>query len=184
MLSSRCEADRRASAEPRDAGSHPDPRRATGGGGAESGERDPGAGVFAPADLRVDRAIPGGGRRRPQGQGHRWATAEADRPPDAVAVHRHREQGSAAVQVRVRAVDARDDPGADPGPVQGPAERGVGGAAVDEAGAEPAEAAVSGLSAGSDRKSTRLNSSHSQNSYAVFCLKKKTKITNLQPRIR
>src|SRR2546430_4467062 len=33
-----------------------------------------------------------------------------------------------------------------------------------------------------DRKSTRLNSSHSQISYAVFCLKKKTItiITNLQ----
>src|SRR2546430_12625870 len=31
---------------------------------------------------------------------------------------------------------------------------------------------VSGTS--SDRKSTRLNSSHSQISYAVFCLKKKT----------
>src|SRR5256886_8504688 len=30
-----------------------------------------------------------------------------------------------------------------------------------------------------DRKSTRLNSSHSQISYAVFCLKKKTSI--LQP---
>src|SRR5688572_31762009 len=28
-----------------------------------------------------------------------------------------------------------------------------------------------------DRKSTRLNSSHSQTSYAVFCLKKKTKTT-------
>src|SRR5688572_32731359 len=28
--------------------------------------------------------------------------------------------------------------------------------------------------AGEDRKSTRLNSSHSQISYAVFCLKKKT----------
>src|SRR2546430_11698823 len=27
-----------------------------------------------------------------------------------------------------------------------------------------------------DRKSTRLNSSHSQNSYAVFCLKKKKKM--------
>src|SRR5688572_31003885 len=27
-----------------------------------------------------------------------------------------------------------------------------------------------------DRKSTRLNSSHSQNSYAVFCLKKQTKL--------
>src|SRR2546430_2516736 len=30
--------------------------------------------------------------------------------------------------------------------------------------------------AGRDRKSTRLNSSHSQISYAVFCLKKKNKI--------
>src|SRR5438270_9599283 len=31
------------------------------------------------------------------------------------------------------------------------------------------------LSAAQDRKSTRLNSSHSQISYAVFCLKKKKK---------
>src|SRR2546430_8795950 len=31
------------------------------------------------------------------------------------------------------------------------------------------------LDGGVDRKSTRLNSSHSQISYAVFCLKKKTK---------
>src|SRR2546427_5906677 len=43
----------------------------------------------------------------------------------------------------------------------------------------------SGLDAGLsiapiDRKSTRLNSSHSQISYAVFCLKKK-KNTNKQP---
>src|SRR2546430_7429614 len=30
-----------------------------------------------------------------------------------------------------------------------------------------------GLNYGGDRKSTRLNSSHSQISYAVFCLKKK-----------
>src|SRR2546430_5143715 len=34
-----------------------------------------------------------------------------------------------------------------------------------------------------DRKSTRLNSSHSQISYAVFCLKKKKKKTKLQSRI-
>src|SRR2546430_12369629 len=34
-----------------------------------------------------------------------------------------------------------------------------------------------GLHLGADRKSTRLNSSHSQISYAVFCLKKK-KITD------
>src|SRR2546427_4916505 len=31
---------------------------------------------------------------------------------------------------------------------------------------------------GADRKSTRLNSSHSQISYAVFCLKKKKKKNN------
>src|SRR3712207_7493504 len=33
-------------------------------------------------------------------------------------------------------------------------------------------------SSGRDRKSTRLNSSHANISYAVFCLKKKNKITN------
>src|SRR2546427_7001080 len=32
-----------------------------------------------------------------------------------------------------------------------------------------------GIPAAADRKSTRLNSSHSQISYAVFCLKKKKK---------
>src|SRR2546421_5777930 len=32
-----------------------------------------------------------------------------------------------------------------------------------------------------DRKSTRLNSSHDQISYAVFCLKKKTRATALRP---
>src|SRR2546427_7410433 len=35
-----------------------------------------------------------------------------------------------------------------------------------------------------DRKSTRLNSSHSQISYAVFCLKKKKNITRQDPGIR
>src|SRR2546430_7775341 len=33
-----------------------------------------------------------------------------------------------------------------------------------------------------DRKSTRLNSSHSQNSYAVFCLKKTKFRSDLSPR--
>src|SRR2546430_3708642 len=32
---------------------------------------------------------------------------------------------------------------------------------------------------GQDRKSTRLNSSHSQISYAVFCLKKKNKLCSI-----
>src|SRR3712207_7050367 len=35
-----------------------------------------------------------------------------------------------------------------------------------------------------DRKSTRLNSSHANISYAVFCLKKKTKINTITPKIR
>src|SRR2546427_4427550 len=38
-------------------------------------------------------------------------------------------------------------------------------------GAQPAD--DRGRAGGRDRKSTRLNSSHSQISYAVFCLKKK-----------
>src|SRR2546430_11466460 len=37
--------------------------------------------------------------------------------------------------------------------------------------------AVVGLEQLQDRKSTRLNSSHSQISYAVFCLKKKKKLS-------
>src|SRR3712207_8851851 len=56
---------------------------------------------------------------------------------------------------------------------------GVAGAVVDDA-LEQAEggleaAAVGELrgAAGGDRKSTRLNSSHANISYAVFCLKKK-----------
>src|SRR5690349_22370392 len=35
------------------------------------------------------------------------------------------------------------------------------------------------FAAGLDRKSTRLNSSHVEISYAVFCLKKKKKTTNI-----
>src|SRR5690348_17412763 len=35
-----------------------------------------------------------------------------------------------------------------------------------------------------DRKSTRLNSSHPSISYAVFCLKKKTRLISLPPRHR
>src|SRR5688572_32307822 len=47
---------------------------------------------------------------------------------------------------------------------------------------QPSSIASSGVSSTTtDRKSTRLNSSHSQISYAVFCLKKKKKkILSLQ----
>src|SRR3712207_7847537 len=39
---------------------------------------------------------------------------------------------------------------------------------------------VPGLAAGRDRKSTRLNSSHANISYAVFCLKKKKNKTKTE----
>src|SRR5438270_12264169 len=47
-----------------------------------------------------------------------------------------------------------------------PGEHAPGGAGAGQLGLSPAPP---------DRKSTRLNSSHSQISYAVFCLKKKNK---------
>src|SRR5687768_17920539 len=49
---------------------------------------------------------------------------------------------------------------------------------LDLVGDDPADALddllVAHAALGQDRKSTRLNSSHGYNSYAVFCLKKKT----------
>src|SRR2546430_11120749 len=53
--------------------------------------------------------------------------------------------------------------------------RGRGPARQAERAAARARADV----CGPDRKSTRLNSSHSQISYAVFCLKKKTQQSRL-----
>src|SRR5436190_2649233 len=46
-------------------------------------------------------------------------------------------------------------------------------------GAKPTELPLS-IGDGEDRKSTRLNSSHTVISYAVFCLKKKTKSNTTQ----
>src|SRR3712207_8961486 len=49
--------------------------------------------------------------------------------------------------------------------------------ALEEEGAAPAGADRRGGHHGQDRKSTRLNSSHANISYAVFCLKKKKRCT-------
>src|SRR3712207_7777984 len=49
---------------------------------------------------------------------------------------------------------------------------GDGGRVADDLGRERDDRA---LGVGEDRKSTRLNSSHANISYAVFCLKKKKK---------
>src|SRR5688572_31329473 len=58
--------------------------------------------------------------------------------------------------------------------------RSHGGACADDEQGREAEAQQDRPEGAQppDRKSTRLNSSHSQISYAVFCLKKKTKTTN------
>src|SRR2546430_3244583 len=45
---------------------------------------------------------------------------------------------------------------------------------VDSHASSAPHASVNSQACPTDRKSTRLNSSHSQISYAVFCLKKKT----------
>src|SRR2546430_13608441 len=51
---------------------------------------------------------------------------------------------------------------------------------VTSNGTKPVVGAALNAATGTiDRKSTRLNSSHSQISYAVFCLKKKKSIINL-----
>src|SRR2546427_8724544 len=50
--------------------------------------------------------------------------------------------------------------------------------AIPESEGEHAVQSLDTLGAPGDRKSTRLNSSHSQISYAVFCLKKKKKNKN------
>src|SRR2546430_13087446 len=47
------------------------------------------------------------------------------------------------------------------------------------AGAAPAARRRVDLRTGRDRKSTRLNSSHSQISYAVFCFEKKKKLLRI-----
>src|SRR2546427_3164020 len=60
--------------------------------------------------------------------------------------------------------------------VSGRSAMGASGDAELEIEAEPNAADVEGnVATCADRKSTRLNSSHSQISYAVFCLKKKKK---------
>src|SRR3712207_7080829 len=67
---------------------------------------------------------------------------------------------------RARPVDAAPLPG-QPGD-----DRDAEGERLPRSGPGPAEDVVTGQ----DRKSTRLNSSHANISYAVFCLKKKKNI--------
>src|SRR5688572_32517544 len=59
-----------------------------------------------------------------------------------------------------------------------PRRRGFEGGAGAALGADSRDGAIPLPVVLQDRKSTRLNSSHSQISYAVFCLKKKKKKKN------
>src|SRR5256885_11146256 len=77
-------------------------------------------------------------------------------------------------------------------PAPGQAARGADGAVARRPGVgtpgrvgrrqiAPGHRRDAGPPAGGDRKSTRLNSSHLVISYAVFCLKKKTKYNDARP---
>src|SRR5689334_24841305 len=59
-----------------------------------------------------------------------------------------------------------------------PSEFGLTASPADETVGETASSPLPPTPEEEDRKSTRLNSSHSSISYAVFCLKKKTKDNN------
>src|SRR3712207_6931688 len=59
------------------------------------------------------------------------------------------------------------------GTIRGPAR------AIDDMPSENENVEGHGRSTRTDRKSTRLNSSHANISYAVFCLKKKTHLSSL-----
>src|SRR3712207_8286587 len=61
----------------------------------------------------------------------------------------------------------------------GRAARGVTAPTVRSGGPRDGARGGSPVRSSEDRKSTRLNSSHANISYAVFCLKKKTKIETM-----
>src|SRR3712207_7802846 len=69
-------------------------------------------------------------------------------------------------------------PAASGGEVEGTQLADVDGGAVTEARHQGLQPGDDGL-AQPDRKSTRLNSSHANISYAVFCLKKRNKLRSL-----
>src|SRR3712207_8213244 len=82
------------------------------------------------------------------------------------------QQRRAPGEQRQRAADEDDENGEDEDAARRIDGEGVNGsehARADQEGAEEGERE------GEDRKSTRLNSSHANISYAVFCLKKKKK---------
>src|SRR2546430_4196240 len=62
-------------------------------------------------------------------------------------------------------------------------ERWAGHCAADDGGGDLIGGAASARPNPQDRKSTRLNSSHSQISYAVFCLKNNADVTLLAPHV-
>src|SRR5688572_31291989 len=135
--------------------------------------------ALAPARLERDRALDGGGAaKRLALRRERDELAHVARAPVLDALQRVEQRGHPVVRPTRRL---------DPGPS---AERGdldprvlaehpVG--RVPTAEARLAERVVVVGLALLDRKSTRLNSSHSQISYAAFCLKKKTRAERGQP---
>src|SRR2546427_6200714 len=85
----------------------------------------------------------------------------------------HHHQGRALARAPARRGHAVPAPGGVRAVGRAPPD--AAGGAQPRVGAGRAHGAGGGGRCAQDRKSTRLNSSHSQISYAVFCLKKKKK---------
>src|SRR2546430_10425395 len=80
-------------------------------------------------------------------------------------------RGDDPLEAAAAVVEVDSEDGLDPvSPAQGQKEQRP--AQAREAGLDPESRRSACSSDATDRKSTRLNSSHSQISYAVFCLKK------------
>src|SRR2546428_8021219 len=74
---------------------------------------------------------------------------------------------------------SRPDDRADAGPLPPRRDRAPAQGGGDPRGDQRPRGELGADRPGRDRKSTRLNSSHDQISYAVFCLKKKTRLLDL-----
>src|SRR2546430_6946123 len=124
---------------------------------------------FPPPLSGVDQKLP---VRRPSVQVRR---AQLRDPPRCPASHRYRIYDRGVVILRALLADRERSPveGQDVIIVVAGGEPGVQGDGSPIGEVEAIQQALAVVD--QDRKSTRLNSSHSQISYAVFCLKKKKK---------
>src|SRR5438034_8580327 len=130
--------------------------------------------------LRFEEVDEGLGQRR---AGAVAMSDEIERPRDLQIRHLHAVEQPGEALVHDRALGNEGDPNAGPDSLLD----GLGRAHLSdhaeggEVAADIGQGALHGFAGAGDRKSTRLNSSHTVISYAVFCLKKKRSVTPYLP---